>query len=272
MKKGIRFHDIRKESIEEKVKWCKQSGFDYVQLVLEKAESNYALPPFTTENALEIKNRLNGVDVAVLGSYINPSTSDDTLLQAGVEKFCEKIRFASVLKPIVVGTETGFYGDAPSCLDDTPVAYRRLLQTMELLATKAEEYGVCIGVEGVHCFVINTPKKMKRLVDDLASKFVKVIFDPVNYLTEKNYLAQDEMIKDAFELFSDKIAVLHAKDFAIENGVMKRLRIGEGLLNYPLIFDYMQKNKVSAPIIVEEYTEDEAQNGAKYLEKLFVTE
>ena len=59
---------------------------------------------------------------------------------------------------------------------------------MREIVKEAERYNVNIGIEGVHCFVINTPQKMKRLIDDLDSDNVKVIFDPVNYLNINNYI------------------------------------------------------------------------------------
>ena len=61
------------------------------------------------EFAVSLKNQLNETKIAVLGSYINPSNSNDTELDNDIAKFKEKIKYASILNPIVVGTETGIY-------------------------------------------------------------------------------------------------------------------------------------------------------------------
>lgn len=72
-----------------------------------------------------------------------------------------------------------------------------------------------MGIEGVHFHVINTPTKMKRLVDDLNSPNVRVIFDPVNYINTANYKNQDEIINTHFDLLGEKTKLLHLKDFKL---------------------------------------------------------
>lgn len=265
-KKGIRGHDIRVSGIEKLSMTAKEHNIGYLQLVLEKSIDGFKTGDFTEEYAEKIKMQLGDTKVAILGSYINPSNPDDEELRAEIEKFKEKIKYASILKPIAVGTETGIYKEG---MTDSEEAYQRVLQTMKEIVSEAEKYGVNVGIEGVHCFVINTPQKMKRLVDDLNSDNVKVIFDPVNYLNIDNYMKQDKMINDMFSLLSDKICVLHAKDFTVENGEFKTVKQTEGLLNYQLIFQKMKEHNLDIPIICEEINEEEASVAFNKLEKIW---
>ena len=265
MKKGIRGHDIRAKGLENIGALAKEKDIEYLQLVLEKSIDRFAMGDFTEEYARDIKKQLGDTKVAILGSYINPSNPDDEELRIDIEKFKEKIKYARILNPIAVGTETGTYIEG---LTDTEDAYQRVLSTMKEIVKEAELQGVNVGIEGVHCFVINTPQKMKRLVDDLDSNNVKVIFDPVNYLNISNYEKQDEMINDMFELFSDKICVLHAKDFVVENGEFKFAKPLDGMLNYQLIFRKLDEGKLDIPIICEEINEDEAKLAFDRLENL----
>ena len=201
-----------------------------------------------------------------MGSYINPSNPSDEELRVDIEKFKEKIRYAKVLEPIAVGTETGIYKEG---VTDTEEAYQRVLKTIREIVNEAKKYDVNIGIEGVHCFVINTPQKMKRLLDDLNSDNVRVIFDPVNYLNIDNYKNCDKMVNDVFALLSDKICVLHAKDFVVEDGEFKLAKPAEGMLNYKLIFEKMKEHNLNIPIICEEINEDEACIAFEKLEKLW---
>lgn len=266
MKKGIRGHDIRAEGLRNISLLAKEHDIDYLQLVLEKSIDGFKTGDFTEEYAVSLKNQLGETKIAVLGSYINPSNPNDDELLFDINKFKEKIKYAGILTPIAVGTETGIYKEG---MTDSEEAYQKVLKTMKEIVSKAEKYDVNIGIEGVHCFVINSPQKMKRLVDDLDSDNVKVIFDPVNYLNINNYQNQDEMINDIFTLLSDKICVLHAKDFVVENGEFKPVKPTEGMLNYKLIFEKMKEHNLDIPIICEEINEDEAQVAFKNLEKLW---
>lgn len=251
--------------MENIAKCCSDKGIEYVQLVLEKSVEGFKTGDFSREYAEKLKEQLGSVRVAVLGSYINPSNPNDGELKTDLDKFKEKIKYASVLNPIVVGTETGTYKDG---MTNSEEAYKRVFSSIKEVVEEGKKYGVNIGIEGVHCFVINTPQMMKRLVDDLASDNVRVIFDPVNYINEGNYQNQDKIIEDVFGLLGDKICVLHAKDFVVSDGKMSGAKPGCGLLNYELIMKKMTDYGLDIPIICEEINEDEANKAFMRLEKI----
>lgn len=265
MKKGIRGHDVEETGLKNICKRCQEEDIKYIQLVLEKSVNDFEVGKFTEKYANSIKEQLKNTKIAILGSYINPSNPNDDELRKDIDKFKEKIRYAVILNPIAVGTETGIYKEG---LTDTEEAYQRVLKTFKELTKAAERNGVCIAVEGVHCFVINTPKKMRRLVDDLNSDNVKVIFDPVNYLNTNNYKNQDEIIKETFDLLRDKICVVHAKDFTVENGIFKSAKPTEGMLNYNLIFRKLKENNLDIPIICEEISDIDAVAVFRELKKI----
>lgn len=265
MKKGIRGHDVGADGLKNICEKCRQNKIEYLQLVLEKSVDGFSVGKFSKEYASSLKNELKGMKIAILGSYINPSNPDDEGVFCDITKFKEKIRYASILKPIAVGTETGTY---KSGLTDSEEAYQRVLSTFKELLREAEKYDVNIGIEGVYCFVINTPQKMKRLVDDLNSPNVKVIFDPANYININNYAVQDEIIKETFDLLADKICVIHAKDFTVEDGKIKNAGLTEGILNYKLIFEKLKEKDLDIPIICEGMGMEEAVSGLEKLQKL----
>lgn len=255
MKKGVRGHDVVENGLENICKRCLNEGITYLQLVLEKSVEGFEAGNFTKEYAKTIKNQLQDMKIAILGSYIDPSNPDDAELQKNIDKFKEKIKYASILKPIAVGTETGIYKDG---LTGTEEAYRRVLATFKELAEEAQRYDVCIAVEGVHCFVINTPQKVKRLIDELDSDNVKVIFDPVNFLNINNYQMQNEIIEEMFDLLWDKICAIHAKDFVIEDGNVRAVPPTYGLFNFKLLFDKLKEYKLDIPVICEEISDSDA--------------
>ena len=255
LKKGIRAHDVAETGIGNICKRCAELGISYVQLVLEKSVDGFETGKFTEEYAKSIQKQLGNMRIAILGSYINPSNPDDGALRHDIEIFKEKIRYASILKPIAVGTETGIYKEG---LTETEEAYKRVLQTFRELTKEAERYGVCVAVEGVRAFVINTPQKMKRLIDDISSEYVKVIFDPVNFLNLQNYQRQDDMIRETFDLLHGQLCAIHAKDFVVQEGTFKSAKPTEGQLNYRLIFEKMKEYDLDIPVICEEISDADA--------------
>lgn len=260
--KAIRGHDILKDNLEEACQRAREIGIESLQLVLEKSIPDFKQGSYSDEYAKSIKDTLGDIGVCVLGSYINPSEPDDDALRAQIEKFKEKIRFASVINPTVVGTETGMYipGETHS-----EAAYQRVLKTLRELSDYAKEYGVCLGVEGVHLFVINSPQMIKRLLGDIENDNIKVIFDPLNLLNMDNYKEQDKIITDMFDMFREKIVAIHIKDFVIEDGKIKGVAVGEGILNYKLIFEKMHQYGLNIPMVLEGTVDDDAQKAYEYL-------
>jgi sugar phosphate isomerase/epimerase len=250
MKKGIRGHDVRVDSLADLAEYLDGEGIEYVQLVLERSLTDFKVGSFSEEYAKRIKAELGAAKIAILGSYINPSETDEAALAYEKERFKEKVRFARILEPISVGTETGIYGNSPvTCQSEE--AYLHVLSVLTELAGYAKSLGVNIAVEGVSAFVINTPKKMKRLVDDIPYDNVRVIFDPVNYLTRENYTSQREIINEAFELLSDKMVAIHLKDFLPEGEGFIFPDPGQGELDYKLIFENIKRYGVDVPLILE---------------------
>ena len=108
MKKGIRGHDVRETGLKNICACMRENNIGYVQLVLEKTIDGFVFGNFSSEYANSLKEEMGDTKIAVLGSYINPSNPDEDGLKADIEKFKEKIKYATVLNPIVVGTDSHY--------------------------------------------------------------------------------------------------------------------------------------------------------------------
>jgi len=265
MKTGIRAHDITATGIENISDESKEYGIEYLQLVLERSIDGFATGNYTEEYAASIKKELKGSKIAVLGSYVNLSNPNSQELEVELCKFKEKIKYATILNPIVVGSETGVYINGKTNSEE---AYQYLLKNVKELVAFAEKNNASVGIEGVHCFVINSPKMMKRLVDDVNSDNLKLIFDPVNLLNAENYINQREIIDEAFSLFADKIAVIHIKDFVIENGGLKTVVPFSGNFDFENLMKNVAKYNLDIPFICEEIDEKQAKETFEKLAKL----
>lgn len=270
MKKSIRGHDVSAQGLKNIAERAKGLGFEYMQLALDLSKEEFALGKFNESYANEIADELCGMKLSILSSYINLSDTNHESLALSLEKFKDKIHYAAILKPYAVGTETGCYYDAEgNNKTHTEEAYQYVLKNLKELVKEAEKCGVNIAVEGVFDFVINSPECLARLVSDLNSDNVKVIFDPLNYLNMGNYQEQDKMITEMFDLLADRMVAIHAKDFTVKDGEFdRRVLLGEGMLNYDLIFSLLKKNNMDIPMISEMIQDEYAAKGLANLEKI----
>lgn len=271
---GIRAHDFGKQSLETLVPKISNKNFTSIQLALAKALDgiNSSLGCLSPGLAHYIGNEFkkNGLQIAVLGCYINPVDVNEEERKKALARFKEHIRFARDFGSSIVATETGSLNSDMSFTEENhgEKAFNRIVESVKELVDEAEKFGVLVGIEGVTKHTINTPERMKRLLDTVNSSNLQVVFDPVNFLDEKNYKDQDAIIKQAFELFGDRIVAVHAKDFIIDNEVMKVVPAGKGLLNYNLVVNYLKHNKPFVNVLLEDIKVEYMDESLKFLKEL----
>ena len=108
---GLRLHDAEKLPVEQVLPLVRQKGFTCAHVALSKSFKELPCTPsaLTPGYALYLRHLFekNGIDIAVLGNYLNLAHPDADALHAIQEKYYAHIRFASLLGCGMVGTETG---------------------------------------------------------------------------------------------------------------------------------------------------------------------
>jgi L-ribulose-5-phosphate 3-epimerase len=275
MRLGVRAHDFGKNSAEVMAQKVSEAGFTSIQLALSKAidgiDTSYGkLNPgmaFYFKDVFAKKN----IQIAVLGCYINPVNPDIDERKRELDRFKEHIRFARDFGCSVVGTETGSLKLNNSYNNDneSEEAFEIFMESLNELVKEAEKFGVIVGIEGVKSDVISSPQKMKRALDTIGSRNLQVIYDPVNYLSLENYKNQDNLIKEAFELFGDSIAIVHAKDFVIKNGTIVTTAPGKGELNYELLLKFIKERKPFINILLEDIKEMDMEESMRFIRNIY---
>ena len=269
MRIGIRAHDFGKLPPDELAARIAAKGLCCVQLALNKAIAGLDLQPgdLTPGLAWHIGQAFQrqNVQIAVLGCYINLSHPDPAARRPLLAYFNDHLRHARDFGCSGVATEPGSLNADWSFHPENASehAYRALVPVVAELAAEAQRFGVIFGIEGVASHVLNSPARIRRLLDDVASNHLQVVFDPVNLLSMENYRDQDRIVKESFDLFGDRIAIIHAKDFSPGEGTLRQLRTGAGGgghsaaagLNYPLLLQWLKARKPGISILLEETTE-----------------
>lgn len=268
---GVRAHDFGKLPPEELAAKIAASGATCVQLALSKAidgiDNDYGRLSPGLANSIGESFRRHGIQIAVLGCYINLIHPDSDERRKLLERFKEHIRFARDFGCSIVGTETGSvnadYSFHPA--NHSESAFQTLLGSVDDLVNEAEKFGVFVGIEGVAKHVAHTPERVKRLLKVIPSHNLQVIFDPVNLLTPENHHDQDRIIQESFEYFGEKILILHAKDFMIEKEQLRTLPAGRGMLNYKLIARLLKEQKPYINILLEDTTPSDAPQSMAFI-------
>ncbi len=249
MQLGIRLHDMEKLPFEERVARVHEAGFACGHLALSKFITEFpttdeALTPGLAMYIRDVFAR-NHVDIAVLGCYLNLATPDEKELEKTVHRYMAHIRFASWLGCGVVGTETGApntaYAFTPEC--GTEEALQLFIERLRPNVAYAEKMGVVFAIEPVFRHIVCNPARARRVLDEIASPNLQIIFDPVNLLDVANYRDREAVFREAIELLGEDIAMVHLKDFRVENGKMIAAGCGMGEMDYTEILKFMKARK-----------------------------
>lgn len=272
MEIGIRLHDTKKESFENRLKIAREQGFSCIHLALSKIEGLYKENTALTPGyASYIKRELakQGLDLAVLGCYLNPANPNVQSLERITKQYENYIRFASYLGTMV-GTETGapnesYTHDKEAC--HSKEALETLITNIRPIVKCAESFGVTFVIEPVYRHIVWNPRVARYVLDAISSPNLKIIFDPVNLLDLDNIDKQEEIITEAIELLGEDIMMIHLKDYVIEEDKMKAVACGFGEMKYERIIEFA-KSKPHIYTTLENTTPETAIFAREYIEKM----
>ncbi len=254
---GVRAHDFGKLPVATLADRIAAHGLTSVQLAPAKAIAGFDGQPGSLSGGFARHVRdvfaARGIRIAVLGCYINLGDRDVAQRRPQLERFKEHLRFARDFGCSVVGTETGSVLSDFSRHPDNAgeEAYQTVLASARDLAAEAERFGVCVGIEGVERYVISTPARLQRLVADVASPNVQVIYDPVNLLSAVTAADPQPLLQDALDRLGARIGIVHAKDFTLDSGRLEERPAGEGSLDYRPLFRWLKTNKPGIDVLLE---------------------
>lgn len=275
MQLGIRLHDIEKAPLEERLKIAQKQGFRCGHLALSKVISEYSVADgaLTPGFACYLKRMFAeaGLDIAVLGCYLNLANPNEESLKKIRGRYLSHIRFASLLGAGVVGTETGAVNEAYQYEErnHSEEALQIFIDNLGPVVEYAEKMGVIFAIEPVFKHIVWNPKQARRVLDEIASPNLQIIFDPVNLLDISNYQNREDIIGEALTILRDDIAVVHIKDFVVEDKKLISVAAGTGEMDYGDIIRFIKKEKPYIHVTLENTNPQNAEAARNYIQGLW---
>lgn len=275
MQLGIRLHDGEKLPLEQLLPIFSEQGFKCGHLALAKSIKEYSVKnsALTPGFALYLKRlfELNKLDVAVLGCYLNLAHPDGGKLAEITERYMANIRFASLLGCGVVGTETGApnpeYKYEPACRSEE--ALNTFIANLRPVVEYAEKMGVIMAIEPVYKHIVYSPQRARRVLDEIESPNLQIIFDPVNLLGIDNYEQRDDVFAEAMDLLGKDIAVVHIKDFVVRDDELVSVAAGDGEMRYEEIMRFIKREKPFIHVSLENTTPENRIRSKELIQKIY---
>lgn len=257
MNLGVRAHDFGKLPADELARQIAPHGLTCVQLAPVKAISGFDDDtngiPAAFANEVRDAFRRHNIRISVLGCYINLGERDPAVRRPQLERFKHHLRAARDFGCDIVGTETGSLNSDFSRHPDNAgeEAFGLVLEGVCELVREAEACGVNVCIEAVERYVINSPERLRRLIDEVNSPNLRVIYDPVNFLWSTNYAHEADILDAAHRLLGKHIRILHAKDYTITAGNFLEVPAGQGRLDYGRVLRWLKAQPHAIDILLE---------------------
>ncbi|MCL2589198.1 MAG: sugar phosphate isomerase/epimerase [Oscillospiraceae bacterium] len=270
MKLGVRAHDFGRIAPDEQARAISAAGFSCVQFAPTKGMPGVNHFQDVTIKALEeiaAAYAKHEVEMTVLGCYIQPSLHDRDKRLEQVAFFKEGLTQAKRMGVPIVGTETTRF-DQRADPTERERAFARLKDSILRMVEHAEREHVIIGIEPVALDTLNTPELARRLLDEVGSDKLKIIFDPVNLVLPREFDQQEAIYTRVLDCLGSDIVAVHIKDVTIEQGEKVWQPIGVGQVRYALIFDWLRTNKPDMRLLREGVQMDSYAADRAAMEKL----
>ena len=278
---GIRLHDVNTtrdkalQTMEARARTAREEGFSCVHLALSKVISGVTFDEaaMTEGLAMHIKRVFagNGLDVAVLGCYLNLAHPDPEKLREIQSRYYAHIRVAALSGACMVGTETGApnaaYKYEPACHGQE--ALNAFLRGLEPVVAEAEKRGVTLAIEPVWNHIVWNADRAREVINAMGSRNLRIIFDPVNLLAPENADDRERVIGEAMDKLCDRIAMVHLKDFVRANGKLKSVAAGTGEMDYRAILAFLKARKPYVMATLENTDDTNAVWSREHIEKLY---
>lgn len=275
---GLRLHDGEKVPLEELLPLTRAKGFTCGHLALTKLMKGIPCTPssLTPGYAMYLKRVFaeNGIDIAVLGNYLNLLNPDEGYLKNAYEMYYAHIRFAALLGCGMVGTETGCpnveYKFCPECREEKTLSL--FIERLKPVIRRAEEFGVLFAIEPVARHSVYDARACRRVLDEIGSPNLRVLFDPVNLLDLDNVDRREEVFAQFMELLGPDIAMLHLKDFVRTPGKgfgLDSVGAGTGEMDYTSILKFIKAEKPFLHATLENTTPENAEQCRRTIQEAY---
>jgi sugar phosphate isomerase/epimerase len=148
--------------------------------------------------------------------------------------------------------------------NNSPEAWRDLIEAMETAIGIADRYGVELGIEPELANVVNSAAKARRLIDELQSPRLSIVFDPANLFEVETPEEQRTIVSSAIDLLADRITMAHAKDRARDGSFATA---GKGVLDYRHYLRKLEAVGFKGSLITHGLSANEAPGVAAFLKQ-----
>jgi sugar phosphate isomerase/epimerase len=153
----------------------------------------------------------------------------------------------------------------------TPETFDHLVGSLKLACRVAENEGVLLAVEGHVLSPLDTPQRVRDLIDAVQSPVLKFNIDPVNFIgTVKQVHNTRPVLDELFDLLGKESIAAHAKDVVLMDALVVHIQEvipGTGTLDYPHFMRRFNELQPDGYFLIEHLPDPQVLIAREYITK-----
>ncbi|MCS6849002.1 MAG: sugar phosphate isomerase/epimerase family protein [Anaerolineae bacterium] len=194
-----------------------------------------------------------GLEVAQVNGWYEPLCSyDDAVRAAGVRGMQALVRIGRMVNAPSVYVRPGGHNPNGHWYahpeNHSARTFDNIVDSLRRVCATAQDEGVTVAVEGHVLSALDTPQRVRDLLDAVGSPALKFNCDPVNFVgTVKQVHDTASVLNELYDLLGRDIVVAHAKDCRLADQLVVHIEEvvpGTGVLDYAL---FMRRFQAACP-------------------------
>lgn len=249
-------------------------GIRKVQLDMAFNGRGYAVEDLTPEFCGEVRQAFAdaGIEIVAVSGHQKIAFPDREAREAARDSFLQKLVLPARFGCRVIVSETGSANPENAWVDHPnnylPEVWDAVVETMQQICARAAEEGVTFALEPHFGQVTKSPATLRRMLDDVGAKNLRIALDMANMVTADNAGNTRALIDEFFDKLSGDLALVHAKDTKIVDGRSVFLGAGKGALDYPYLMDRLRACGYDGPVLLEYVNEAGLQGAYDFVKSL----
>ncbi|NJN19837.1 MAG: sugar phosphate isomerase/epimerase [Oscillochloris sp.] len=209
-----------------------------------------------------------GLSIAAISGYANPLQPEQAPMGATLVDLADLVELMPLLDTRILVSWSGTYAGellGPDHRNQSPAAWDALRRSVEELSPLLDQVEAILALEPYQSHTLNTAARITTFCREMNSPYLGVVLDPPNLLPPDSWGDQEAALADLCASLAPFVRLVHLKDMRLQDGKLDLPGPGRGVLNYPAFLTAMNWSDLSAPLIVEHVTIDQAEQARRFV-------
>lgn len=210
----------------------------------------------------------SGLQLAAVSGYANPLRPDDAPMGFTVAQLVALIELLPILGARRLVSWSGTYAagiGAGHPDNQSDAAWDALRRHADALLPRLDGLDGVLVLEPFFAHVLSSAERATAFCRAVGSPYLRVVLDAPNLLPPERWAQQAQQIAADVAILAPHVGLIHLKDMRLRDGALELPGPGQGLLDYPAMLGAIAAAELSAPLIVEHVSLEQAAAARRFV-------